>query len=379
MFNKKTKTKVLVIAVKDDRRRYEFLMKPLKRIRTLESEVVLKTRSYLVFLGRLFIKAGKFKPDLIIAVEADVIGFSAILLNKLMFRNRPVVLRSGGDSISPRLASFREFLASRGKRSFRETLQFHKDRILHALSMYVHAKCSHFIVVNNSYAHELHESITLKKRKVFIVPQCRSVERLNRPKKWARNDGIHVLTVTNLRFEGKYRGLLELLHYLQRYASEGYLENRKCVFQICGGGSYYNRLLEHVNTIPDRDNNLRILCQGYVRKLNPYYSSADLFIYASYFDALPNVLLEAQAHGMPILVNDYQPFQEFLTDHWNALFYRSGDFEDFRLKLHELMTDSNLRTRLSANGRRNILENYSAEKIAVELERVISEISHYPR
>ena len=379
MFNKKTKTKVLVIAVKDDRRRYEFLMEPLKRIKTLESEVVLKTKSYLVFLGRLFITAGRFRPDLIIAVEADVIGFSAVLLKQLMFRNRPVILRSGGDSISPRLASFRKFLASRGERSLRETLQFHKDRILNILSMYVYAKCSHFIVVNNSYARELHKSINLKNRKIFIVPQCRSAEQLNRPKKWDRNDSIHVLTVTNLRFEGKYRGLLELLHYLQRFVSEGYLKNRKCVFQICGDGSYYTRLLEHVKTIPDRDNNLRILCQGYVRKLNPYYSSADLFIYASYFDALPNVLLEAQAHGLPILVNDYQPFQEFLTDHWNALFYRSGDFEDFRLKLNELMTNSNLRTRLGANGIKNIMENYSAERIAVELERVISEISNYPR
>ena len=90
-------------------------------------------------------------------------------------------------------------------------------------------------------------------------------------------------------------------------------------------------------------------------------------------------MLEAQAHGLPILVSDYQPFQEFLSDHWNALFYRSGDFEDFCLKLHELMTNSNLRTRLSANGIRNIRENYSAERIAVELERVIREISHYPR
>ncbi|MFX0201993.1 MAG: glycosyltransferase family 4 protein [Candidatus Hodarchaeota archaeon] len=379
MLNKNTKIKVLVIAVKDDRKRFKFLMKPLNITKTIESEVVLKMKSYPVFLVRLLLKAVRFKPDLIIAVEADIIGFSAILLNKLILRSKPVILRSGGDSISPRLTSFRTFLSSRGERSFKETLRFYKDRILHTLSMYVYDTCSHFIVVNNSHAQEFQKFINLKNRKIFIVPQCLTVEHPNRPRKWATKDTISFLTVTNLRYEGKYRGLLELVRYLQRYVSEGHVKKRKFLLQICGDGYYYSRLLDYINTIADKNNALRIRCHGYVRKPSPYYSNADLFMYVSYFDALPNVLLEAQAYGLPILVNDYLPFQESLTDHWNTVFYRSGDFEDFRAKLDELMTNANLRKRLSANGMKNIMENYSPETIAVKLERVINEISNYPR
>lgn len=368
------KTRILVIGVEDDRKRYQFLMEPLRNIEAVESIAVLKNKSYLFFLPKLLITVCRLKPDIIIAVEADMIGLSAILINKLTFLNRPVILRSGGDSLSPRLNAFNRFLASQNGRSLKETLRFFKYKLLYIISMYVHNRCSHFILVSNHYATELRKIINLKNRKIFVVPQSRTVKNTNKRKTRPKKDRIRLLTVTNLEYEGKYSGVLELVGFLQRFVNQDSFKDNMFFYDICGDGYYYNHLLNHIDTINNGNNRLCIHCHGYVKDLRRYYKSADLFIYASYFDALPNVLLEAQAYGLPILVNDYRAFHEFIIDYWNAVFYKSGDFQSFGEKLNALVANSRLRQRLSTNGIKNIMENYSAREIAVRLERVINEI-----
>jgi len=365
--------KVLVIAAKDDRNRYQFLTEPFKRIKNVQMELVLKTKSYLIFFPNLILKSLKFRPDLIIAIEADLIGFSAVLISKLIL-HKPVVERTGGDSITPRLNMFKKFPLFKITTPLKHNLHVWKQRILHLFTTYTFSNCSYFIVVSNHYAHHLGKLINLRGRKIFVVPQYCIVKTSDSRRGFLRPDCIHLLTVTNLNNEAKYKGIRELVRFVQRYVNKGFLKNSKFVFDICGDGYFYNRLLNDINSMNSEKSNLSIRCHGYVQKLCQFYNSADLFIYASYFDALPNVLLEAQSYGLPILLNNYQGFQEFITDHWNGVFYKSGNFENFAKKLTELITDSNLRQFLSDNAIKNIRENYSPESIALKLKKAINEI-----
>jgi len=103
-----------------------------------------------------------------------------------------------------------------------------------------------------------------------------------------------ILTVTNFRYEDKYRGVEIILRAL-----EPLFERRPDLYyRIAGGGQYLDRLdsfldeYEYANQV--------VVC-GYVDDIADEFASADLFTYLSFLDAYPTVVLEAQAAGLPVV------------------------------------------------------------------------------
>jgi glycosyltransferase involved in cell wall biosynthesis len=101
---------------------------------------------------------------------------------------------------------------------------------------------------------------------------------------------------------------------------------------------------------------------------------ADLFLYASNLDSLPRVLLEAQAVGLPTIVNDFEAFREVVIHGHNGLLYKSGDFEDFRQKLDMLVTDPDLRYSLGQNALSHLKRNYSVEAVGNRLKEALQRV-----
>ena len=83
--------------------------------------------------------------------------------------------------------------------------------------------------------------------------------------------------------------------------------------------------------------NLNILLHGHVDDVEPHYEQADLFVYCSTFDALPNVLMEAQSHELAILVNRAEFLAGVLEENQHALFFDLDNGSDFSDKLRQLL------------------------------------------
>ena len=62
--------------------------------------------------------------------------------------------------------------------------------------------------------------------------------------------------------------------------------------------------------------------QGDVR---PYLAASDVFVFPSYREGFPNVVLEAGAMGLPCIVTDINGCNEIITPHRNGIIIQPKD------------------------------------------------------
>ena len=86
------------------------------------------------------------------------------------------------------------------------------------------------------------------------------------------------------------------------------------------------------------------------------YASADVFVFPSTTDTFGNVILEAQACGLPVVVSDSGGPKELVEDKANGLITKSYDVEDFTRAIRALVTDSALRERMGKSARNSIID-----------------------
>src|SRR5882724_5821815 len=95
---------------------------------------------------------------------------------------------------------------------------------------------------------------------------------------------------------------------------------------------------------------------GYLRgtELATAYASAAIFVFSSTTDTFGNVILEAQASGLPVVVSDSGGPKELVADEANGLITRSHDVEDFTRAIRALVTDRALRERMANSARDSV-------------------------
>jgi glycosyltransferase involved in cell wall biosynthesis len=97
---------------------------------------------------------------------------------------------------------------------------------------------------------------------------------------------------------------------------------------------------------------------GYLtgEELAAAYASADVFVFPSTTDTFGNVILEAQACGLPVVVSDSGGPKELVEDQANGLITKSHDVEDFTRAIRALVTDSALRRRMGESARNSVID-----------------------
>jgi glycosyltransferase involved in cell wall biosynthesis len=97
---------------------------------------------------------------------------------------------------------------------------------------------------------------------------------------------------------------------------------------------------------------------GYLKgtELATAYASADIFVFPSTTDTFGNVIIEAQACGLPVVVSDSGGPKELVEDKANGLITKSHDVEDFARAIRALVTDSALRERMGKSARNSVID-----------------------
>jgi glycosyltransferase involved in cell wall biosynthesis len=97
---------------------------------------------------------------------------------------------------------------------------------------------------------------------------------------------------------------------------------------------------------------------GYLRgtELAAAYASADIFVFPSTTDTFGNVILEAHASGLPVVVSDSGGPKELVANKANGLITRSHDVEDFTRAIRALVTDRALRERMANSARDSVID-----------------------
>jgi glycosyltransferase involved in cell wall biosynthesis/predicted metal-dependent phosphoesterase TrpH len=97
---------------------------------------------------------------------------------------------------------------------------------------------------------------------------------------------------------------------------------------------------------------------GYLKgaELATAYASADIFVFPSTTDTFGNVILEAQASGLPVVVSDSGGPKELVEENRNGLITKSRDVEDFARAIRVLVTNSGLREKMSRSARNSVTD-----------------------
>ena len=97
---------------------------------------------------------------------------------------------------------------------------------------------------------------------------------------------------------------------------------------------------------------------GYLtgKELATAYASADIFVFPSTTDTFGNVIIEAQASGVPVVVSDSGGPKELVQHNENGLITKSHDLDDFTNAVRALVVDPAWRKDMGNRARRNVLE-----------------------
>jgi Glycosyltransferase len=104
--------------------------------------------------------------------------------------------------------------------------------------------------------------------------------------------------------------------------------------------------------------NPNIITVGYQKDIRPYLGIADLFVFPSYREGFPNVLLQAGALGLPSIATDISGCNEIIRDGINGYIVPSKSHKDLQDKMQELLQDPQLRQQMAERSRGLIIQNY---------------------
>src|ERR1700730_3058253 len=120
--------------------------------------------------------------------------------------------------------------------------------------------------------------------------------------------------------------------------------------QLCvvGHGPYSKEFSE---LLPDA------LFTGYLTgpELAAAYASADIFVFPSTTDTFGNVIIEAQASGVPVIVSDSGGPKELVENSRNGLITKSHDVEDLTRAIRELVADPPRRKQMGNFARESVI------------------------
>jgi glycosyltransferase involved in cell wall biosynthesis len=97
---------------------------------------------------------------------------------------------------------------------------------------------------------------------------------------------------------------------------------------------------------------------GYLtgEKLAKAYASADVFVFPSTTDTFGNVVLEAQASGLPVIVSDLGGPKELVDDGRTGFVTKAHDADDFARAIERMSSDASLRARMGEEARRQVID-----------------------
>ena len=184
----------------------------------------------------------------------------------------------------------------------------------------------------------------IQSRSIKVIPNGVDFNISNDAKK-SQSKGNYILSVSHFYRYKNYQ------HLLEAYAK---LPKKTCVkFRLKIVGNFYDR--KYVKELIELSESLGIesyvdFIQG-VRgdELNKMYANASLFVFTSLIENSPNVLLEAMAHGLPIISTNCDPMPEFGDD---ALEYvECNNVSQLTKKIEYLLFDQVLTQKLSQSAK----------------------------
>jgi glycosyltransferase involved in cell wall biosynthesis len=153
----------------------------------------------------------------------------------------------------------------------------------------------------------------------------------------------------------------------------GGLKEFRWEWQIVGDGPQMAALQSLAEELGIQD---RVIFHGWQSRegLMECYRQANVFLFPSRHEGMPNAMLEAMASGLPVIASCIAGNEELVLHEKTGYLVPSEDIETLRTALKRVLSDPALPEQMGSASRRHVEENYSwestAQQYALLLEKV---------
>ncbi len=298
---------------------YEALLD--KRIRFIA--ILKRSSSYTTSMIKSYMLLRKqlnaINPDLIFSIQD---GPNVLMLLNQRASNTPIII---GVQNNPILNLRRNYIT-----------QFVKW-----LAVRYYPTAQKMISLSSGVAADYLQIIPAMKDKISIIPNIGWPEYVKQKENSNIDGVVRLLACGRLEEQKDYPTMLKALQILSR-------QKIQFTLTILGRGS--------------KENDLRVLAEelgltnkihfkGFTSEVSEYYYNSDLFLLSSKWEGFGNVIVEAMAHGLPVISADCPHGPAEIIDHRkNGLLFPVGDFVQLSESINELLSNKILREQISKTG-----------------------------
>ena len=135
------------------------------------------------------------------------------------------------------------------------------------------------------------------------------------------------------RFSPKHKGFDLLIKAFAKFA----VTNNDWTLEIVGEGDeefIYRQL------IAEHRLEQRVKICPFTNHIQTHYAGASVYVLSSRWEGQPLVLVEAMAHGLPIVSSDLPVAMELLEGHHCGTFFKCGDIDDMAMALNRMASSA---------------------------------------
>lgn len=142
------------------------------------------------------------------------------------------------------------------------------------------------------------------------------------------------------------------------------------VFIVSGEGKLLEKLQQQVREAGLQN---RFIFEGFSSDIYPYLKSCDLFVLASLFEGMPNVVMEAMAMTKAVIATDVNGARELIVDYETGLIVPPKDPFALAHAIASLISDPEKLQKFGREGKKRVSEQFTMTKMVDDLEKHLSE------
>jgi glycosyltransferase involved in cell wall biosynthesis len=132
-------------------------------------------------------------------------------------------------------------------------------------------------------------------------------------------------------------------------------------FELAGDGPERDLILGWIRRYHLEE---KFILRGNVENMTDFYSGIDLYINTSLHEGLPMSVLEAMAHGLPVVVPDIGGMGEIITNGVEGYIINNRDPKLFAEKCLEIRNNQPMYDRMASKSREKVVTNFSYDTMA---------------
>lgn len=212
----------------------------------------------------------------------------------------------------------------------------------------------------SSYNKENLLRLGLDESKLVFHPVGIDVNKFTKKSEYRITEMVKILSVGRLVWEKGYDVGLKVISKLVNEF------NINLLYTIVGDGILMEELKDLCISLNITDNVIFVGAKDSNEIVN-YMHDCDIFFLPSKAEALPVVIMEAMACGLPVVATDVGSVTDLVQNDENGLIVPVNDVAAMANRLKYLIDNSGLWETLGTKGRQKIIENYDVNKLNLKL------------